>query len=70
MKQYFFTGLAAFFLAASCQTMKGDLSISSPREQMELNLMELERMVVALDKNEPDKAGRQTAMAAARKMAG
>lgn len=70
MKQYFFAGLTAFLLAASCQTMKGDLSISSPREQMELSLAELERMIVALDKNEPDKARRQTAMAAARKMAG
>lgn len=55
-------------LSLGCTTMKGDMRISSPREQLELRLAELERMVVVLDKAMPERE-RQTAVAAARKMA-
>ncbi|GHV96476.1 hypothetical protein AGMMS50293_27960 [Spirochaetia bacterium] len=54
---------------AGCQSMQKDLLVSSPRDQMELNLAELERMIVALDRNSPNVV-RQTELAAARKMIG
>ena len=55
-------------LVLGCQSMRKDLLVSSPREQMELNLAELERAVIALDRTV---AGivRQSEINAARKTA-
>jgi tetratricopeptide (TPR) repeat protein len=60
--------LLLIVLFASCQTMKNDLFISSPKEQMELDLTKLERLIVALDKSMLEQE-RQNVMAAARQMA-
>jgi tetratricopeptide (TPR) repeat protein len=68
MKRFFAAALAALSLVAGCATMKGDRFISSSREQLEISLAELERLVVALDTVMPEQE-RQTALAAARRMA-
>jgi tetratricopeptide (TPR) repeat protein len=55
-------------LVLGCQSMRKDLLVSSPREQMELNLAELERAVIALDRTMTGIV-RQSETSAARKMA-
>jgi tetratricopeptide (TPR) repeat protein len=66
--KYFGLALAAIAaLAAGCQSTQKDLLISSPREQLELNLAEIEQAIVALDRTAADLT-RRTETAAARKM--
>jgi hypothetical protein len=46
-----FLGLALIAMAffSSCQSLRKDIVISSPRDQMELNLLEIERLIVPLE---------------------
>ena len=53
-------------LAVSCQSLQKDISVSSPRERMELNLLELTRTIVALEAQ----PGRQAEITQARKTIG
>ena len=66
MGQRFLLVLALVFFSA-CQSVQKDLLISSPREQLELSLAELERVVVALDRPLADRV-RQAEIADARRM--
>jgi tetratricopeptide (TPR) repeat protein len=62
------TLLAMAALSLGCQSLGKELLVSSPREQMEHDLAELEQAVVALDRNAPGPV-RQAEISAARKMA-
>ncbi|MCL2067313.1 MAG: hypothetical protein FWG99_07595 [Treponema sp.] len=64
-----FLPLLTAALFVSCLSLKREIAISSPRERMELNLLELERMIVPLEAraNEPSTGGgRQADIAQAR----
>ena len=60
--------IMALFISG-CQSLRNELFISSPRDQLELNLIELERMIVAAERPELSRADQQIKLAAARKMA-
>jgi tetratricopeptide (TPR) repeat protein len=65
-KKVFLVCCAALLIG--CQSMQKDLMINSPQSALELNLVELEKMIVALDGI--DTGARQTGLAAARSFIG
>ncbi|MDR2479370.1 MAG: hypothetical protein LBD48_08675 [Treponema sp.] len=68
MKNFLTMMLIIPLFCYGCQSLRNELFISSPRDQLEMNLIELERMIVTAERPELSRTDQQVKLAAARKM--